>query len=144
MIAINLIEHNSPEYWQMVALRADILRKPLGLIYTKEQLDSENLDLLIAAFENKTIIGCCILSNLANKTMQLRQMAVSADQQYRGIGAKIIKFAENYCLQNQHKSIILHARATAVGFYQKLGYEVFGDEYLEVGLSHFNMKKHLN
>lgn len=143
MIEIKIIEHNSLEYQQMVALRTDILRRPLGLFYTKQQLDLEKSDTLIAAFENQKILGCCILSEFESQIIQLRQMAVAADQQYRGIGAKIISFAQNYCLQNQYKSIFLHARATAVVFYQKLGYKVIGEEYFEVGLSHFNMEKQL-
>lgn len=143
MIVIKNIEHSSPEYLQMVALRTDILRKPLGLVYTKEQLETEKSDQLFAAFENNKMIGCCILTPFGNQRMQLRQMAVAPDQQYRGIGAKIISFAQNYCLQNQYKFIFLHARATAVGFYQKLGFEVIGDEYFEVGLPHFNMEKQL-
>jgi hypothetical protein len=35
-MALKIIEHNSPEYDKMVALRYDILRKPLGREFSKE------------------------------------------------------------------------------------------------------------
>jgi len=36
VMALKIIEHGSPEYGQMVKLRDDILRKPLGLTFAPE------------------------------------------------------------------------------------------------------------
>ena len=41
------------------------------------------------------------------------------------------------------KKIEFHARKTAVKFYQKLGYHLEGEEFLEVGIPHFKMEKNL-
>lgn len=138
---LQIIEHGSKLYLKMVELRTEILRKPLGLVYTQPQLDEEKSDLLLVASENDEVIGCCILTPLENQQIQLRQMAVSTQVQGRGIGAKIVAFAEKSAFQKEFKTLILHARKHAVGFYQKLGYEAFGDEYIEVGIPHFSMKK---
>jgi len=35
----------------------------------------------------------------------------------------------------------MHARKTAIGFYEKSGYSVIGDEFTEVGIPHFEMVK---
>ena len=40
----------SAEYQQMVKLRDDILRKPLGLSFTPEDLEKEKDNMLIARF----------------------------------------------------------------------------------------------
>jgi predicted GNAT family N-acyltransferase len=37
----------------------------------------------------------------------------------------------------------MNARKNALGFYDKLGYKVVGDEFLEVTLPHFTMEKEL-
>jgi predicted GNAT family N-acyltransferase len=37
----------------------------------------------------------------------------------------------------------LHARSTAVPFYAKLGYECVGDEFIEVTIPHWEMRKAL-
>jgi hypothetical protein len=40
MTGIKLIQHGSAEYDQMIGLRMEILRQPLGLSFTPEQLDA--------------------------------------------------------------------------------------------------------
>ncbi len=139
-----LIEHNSSEYNQMVALRTAILRKPLGLSYTMAQLDAENNDILVGSFEKQNLIGCCILSKIEPQKLQLRQMAVIESHQKRGVGTSIIEFAEIFGVENNFESIMLHARKTAVGFYKKIGYLIIGTEFLEVGIPHYEMIKILN
>jgi predicted GNAT family N-acyltransferase len=37
----------------------------------------------------------------------------------------------------------LHARLTAIGFYEKSGYVVSGGEFLEVGIPHVKMVKRI-
>jgi predicted GNAT family N-acyltransferase len=138
---LRLIEHGSTDYLKMVALRTEILRKPLGLAYTQSQLDAEFSDILIGAFENDEVIGCCILTHKENNQLQLRQMAVANAVQGKGIGSKILLFAEGICKQNKFTSIMLHARDTAFDFYKKSGYQVFGEMFFEVSIPHFNMEK---
>ena len=140
---LQIIEHGSDLYQKMVELRTEILRKPLGLVYTEAQLAAEKSDLLLVATETDQVIGCCILTPLENKQIQLRQMAVANNQQGKGIGAEIVIFAEKTAIEKGFKTLILHARKHAVGFYQKLGYQAFGDEYEEVGIPHFSMRKEL-
>ena len=41
-MALKIIDHGSPEYQQMVKLRDVILRKPLGLGFTPEDIEKEN------------------------------------------------------------------------------------------------------
>ena len=38
-MALKIIDHGSKEYKQMVNLRNEILRKPLGLTFTEEELE---------------------------------------------------------------------------------------------------------
>ena len=40
-MALKIIDHGSKEYDQMINLRYNILRKPLGLNFDKEELDKE-------------------------------------------------------------------------------------------------------
>src|SRR5882757_2521760 len=94
-MALKQIDHGTKEYTQMVNLRQDILRRPLGLSLTPEQLAKEKEDILIAAFEDDDMLGCCILTPLDNDTLRLRQMAVQKNLQGKGIGESIMNFAEN-------------------------------------------------
>ncbi len=145
MSSFNLKEiiHSSKEYDAMVALRFEILRKPLGLTFTKEQLASEKNYIHLGLFLQQELLACCILLPAKNNSFQLKQMAVSNRQQSKGLGAQLLAFAEEIAIKNNTSNIILHARQTALGFYQKAGYNILGDMFMEVGIPHFEMEKKL-
>jgi predicted GNAT family N-acyltransferase len=142
-MALKIIEHNSPEYDKMVALRYEILRKPLGLEFNKEELDKECNDILIGAFDDERLLACCMLTATSTDTCRLRQMAVHNSLQGKGIGATMMNFAENVARDRGFKTLTMHARKTAVGFYEKLGYRIHGEEFQEVTIPHFEMRKKL-
>ena len=52
-MALKIIDHGSPEYQQMIKLREEILRKPLGLGFDQDELDTEKENMLICAFEEE-------------------------------------------------------------------------------------------
>ena len=140
---LKLIDHNSTEYHQMVDLRYHLLRKPLGLDFTKEELEREKNDILIGCVEEDKLEACCILTQTAPKTVRLRQMAVSPVLQGKGIGRVLMSFAENIARDRGYHRLTMHARKTAVGFYEKLGYKIHGEEFQEVTIPHFEMHKAL-
>lgn len=142
-MALKIIDHGSPEYHQMVQLRNDILRKPLGLTFEPEELEHEKEDILIAAFEEEKMLGCCMLIRTDHETVRLRQMAVLNNLQGKGIGKALMQFAENIARDRGFRKITMHARKSATGFYEKLGYMVNGEEFEEVTLPHVVMEKHL-
>ncbi len=142
-MALKQIDYGSKEYQQMVALRMEILRKPLGLGFTKEELEKEKDDVLIAAFEEEKMLACCLLTQHDPKSVRLRQMAVLNNVQGKGIGASMMNFAETLARDKGYKKLMMHARKTALGFYEKLGYKVTGAEFEEVTIPHFMMEKQL-
>jgi len=142
-MALRMIDHGTKEYQQMVNLRNEILRKPLGLSFTKEELEHEKDDILMGAFEDDKLLGCCLLTRMDAKTIRLRQMAVPNSMQGKGVGRALMIFAENIARDLGYKKLCMHARKTAVGFYQKLGYGISGDEFVEVTIPHYVMEKAL-
>ena len=116
-MALKQIDHGTKEYQQMVNLRNEVLRQPLGL--------------------------SCMLTKADNKSLRLRQMAVQNNLQGKGIGASMLNFAETLSRDKGYKKLIMHARETAVGFYEKLGYKVVGNKFTEVTIPHFVMEKRL-
>lgn len=142
-MALKIIDHGSPEYHQMVKLRNDMLRKPLGLGFTEQELESEKGNMLIGAFEDDDMLGCCMMVEENPKTLRLRQMAVLNDLQGKGIGRALMTFAENLARDRGYKTLSMHARKNAIGFYEKMGYKVASDEFSEVTIPHYVMEKEL-
>ena len=142
-MALKIIDHGSKEYRQMVHLRNEILRKPLGLKINEEELEREKDEILIGAFEEEKMLGCCMLINEGEKLCRLRQMAVLNNLQGKGIGRALMIFAENIARDRGYRKITMHARKTATGFYERLGYQITGDEFKELSIPHFLMEKSL-
>lgn len=142
-MALKQIDHGSKEYQQMVALRMEILRKPQGLSFTEEELAKEKNDILIGAFEDDKMLACCLLTKIDDRTAKLRQMAVQNNLQGKGIGASIMNFAETVARDKGFKKLMMHARDSAIGFYEKFDYKVKGDEFIEVNVPHHVMEKRL-
>jgi len=142
-MALKQIDHGSKEYKQMIDLRMEILRKPLGLSFTEEELAKEKEDILIGAFDEEEMLACCLLTKDEETSLRLRQMAVQNNLQGKGIGASMMNFAEIVARDKGYKKLSMHARKSALGFYEKLGYKAVGNEFIEVTLPHFVMEKNL-
>ncbi|MGV3529690.1 MAG: GNAT family N-acetyltransferase [Flavisolibacter sp.] len=142
-MALKIIDYGTDEYRQMLALRDAILRKPLGLHFDSDELESEKKNLHIAAFEDDQMLGCCMLVQENDETVRLRQMAVMNDLQGKGIGRALMQFAENLARDRGYKKISMHARKNAAGFYEKMGYKKVGEEFTEITIPHYVMEKEL-
>ena len=142
-MALKIIDHGSYEYQQMVDLRMHVLRKPLGLDFTQDELEKEKNDVLIGCFDDDKLEGCCLLTKTDDKTVRLRQMAVNAGLQGKGIGRVLMAFAENVARDLGFRKLTMHARKSALGFYEKLGYNVCSKEFEEVTMPHYVMEKEL-
>jgi predicted N-acetyltransferase YhbS len=143
MEQIKLIPYGTDAWKEMVALRDEVLRRPLGLVFTEGDLNREAYDLMIGAYEDDQLIGCCILTPADVQTVQLRQMAVKPEQQSKGLGRRIVAFSEELARSRGYRRLILHARDGAVPFYEKCGYEVVGEAFVEVTIPHRHMEKAL-
>ena len=143
VITIKEIEFNSSDYKRAVTIREEILRSPLGLSFSKEELEREASDIHIAGFSDETMIGTLVLSPQNDETIRMRQVAVHSGYQKMGYGKQLVEFSENFAVKKGYKKMILHSREDVIPFYTKLGYSVFGDRFESVSLPHFCMERQL-
>lgn len=139
------IPFGTPAFDEALALRDRILRQPLGLQFTEEQIASEWDSLHLGLYHiSGILLGCLTLKPVAPGIWKMRQVAIEATWQGRGLGKQLVEYAENVLIHRRAERIELHARDTAVVFYQNLGYEVYGKPFKEVGIPHRAMKKDLH
>jgi len=141
-MALQIIDYASQEYRQMLDLRNHILRAPLGLSLTEEDIEQDKNNILIGAFEDKKMLGCCMLVR-EEDLLLLRQMAVLNDLQGKGIGRALLHFAEAIAKDIGYKELSMYARKSVSGFYIRMGYTQIGEEFLKVTIPHVMMKKRL-
>lgn len=126
----------------LIELRRRVLRAPLGLDFTAEELAAEHEQVHFGAFEGERLVGVLIM--VPTGTMaKMRQVAVNPDDQGRGIARAMILASEDWAVHAGFAEIVLHARANVVPMYEKLGYEVFGEPFEEVTIPHRKMRKSL-
>lgn len=142
MIEVQQINTKSPLYDAERELRNEILLRPIGVPdHAWEMHDEKSWHFV--AIDNSEVIGCVVLVPLddSGKTTQLIQMAVKDTYQGKGVGKKLVDALEQFALATGIELIECHAREVAVRFYVKLGYEIYGEPFEEVGLPHRYMRK---
>lgn len=143
MQEIKQIKYNSTEYFKSIELRNEILRKPLGMVFTKEFLQKDKDDLIFVLVEDDKICATLNYTILSKSSLKMRQVAVYTSMQTKGLGKKLVSFSEKQIKNLGYSRIELHARETAVWFYEKLNYKIIGEGFYEVGILHYKMFKDL-
>ena len=140
VVHVQIVTWGSQRYIQSLGLRFEVLRRPLGMVFDPAVFLDEVNDVHIVALQNDWVLGCMILSSAVDG-VKMRQVAVDQREQRLGVGSEMIRFAELYAKEMGCKSILLHARDSAIPFYLKHNYELVGDGFLEVGIPHHAMRK---
>jgi len=136
------IEHGTPRYHAVRELRDAVLRRPLGLALP-EDFGPEDGFRHFALIEDETVVACVMAVPRGPGRWQIRQMAVAFDRQRAGLGREVLRRAEAALGASGARYLYLHARAHAIGFYERLGYVGVGERFEEVGIAHLEMEKAL-
>jgi len=134
---------NSPYYQQMLALRQQELRKPLGLDIYQQDLSQEDKYWHFGLLSDQQLVACVMIKPQGLSDVILKQMAVSTKQQGNGLGLTLLKLVERALVKHGVTHIKLAARQQAIGFYKKMDYKTQGDLFIDVGIMHQWMHKEI-
>lgn len=140
------IDYLNARFKDWLDLRRRVLREPLGLDFTEEDsVEDRRNQHLLAISSNQVVGGLMIyVSNQEPDTWKIRQVAVEPEEQGKGIGTQLMERAESEARLERIKKLTLHARAEAVAYYEKFGFESEGDPFPELGIEHQAMVKILS
>ena len=138
------IEFDSADFKKECELRNEVLRLPLGLNLYDEDLAQEKDQLHFGLFDQDHHLIACVIAVCYSPTeAKIRQMAVKAEHAGQGNGQRILQSLEEYLADRGITRVFMHARMSAVGFYEKLGYARINHEFAEVGIPHIRMEKQI-
>lgn len=131
-------------------LRRAVLR-PHWDVGTPMHGDDLPAALHVAALDGETVVGACVLQHAAYPhrdepdAWQLRGMATAEDRRGSGIGALVIAGAVAAVAERGGRLLWCKARVVAVTFYERNGFTVDTDTYVEpqTGLPHRDMFRRL-
>lgn len=139
------IDFGSTRYDELVELRYKILLEPLGLKFLDAHRAKEMNYLHIGCIEalDDKLIGGLMLAPIDNETVRLMEVCVETKYQREGIGRAMVQYAEKCAKKVGYSKMVMHARLTAVHFYEKCGFHQEGDIFEEQGLTFARMIKDL-
>ncbi|MGC0332568.1 putative GNAT family N-acyltransferase [Streptomyces sp. SAI-170] len=73
----------------------------------------------------------------------LGRLAVTQEARGLGVGVALVRAIEDAARARGLAAVDLHAQTHALGFYERLGYEAYGPEYVEAGIPHRAMRRAL-
>jgi ribosomal protein S18 acetylase RimI-like enzyme len=141
--SLHLAELEGPLHRGALDLRYRVLRAPLGMPPGSERYGAEDACLHFVAVAAGLVVGCVVFHPQSETGGRLLQMAVDPAWQGRGVGRLLVEELEREVGRRGFRSVLLHARQGAIGFYERLGYECEGEPYVEVGIPHRTMIKAL-
>lgn len=136
-------------------INSDIYQDALSLrrsVFIEEQKVEEALEIdeyekdcwhiVLYNTEKKPIATARILLQ-DDSVVKIQRVAVIKDVRGQNIGEVIMGATEEKAKDLGAKIAKLGAQTHAIGFYEKLGYEICSDLYIEAGIEHKNMQKSL-
>ena len=142
-LAIREVRTVRPNTGLQSNLRDSVIRKPLGLDFSPEELRAEESFHHFACYCGDRLVACLVLCPLEEGDIRMKQVAVAPDLQRRGIGRALVEYSEAWATAAGYRRMILHAREAAVPFYEKAGYSKRGDQFEEVTIPHWAMEKRI-
>lgn len=142
-IHIRQIAYGSGEYDESLRLRNEVLRRPLGMEIANDDLSGDLAALHVGAFAGERLVGILLLRTKSIGVLQMKQVAVDESLRGRSVGRRMVEYAETLAVAQGYAEIMLHARETAVPFYERLGYVREAERFEEIGIPHYVMSKKL-
>ena len=112
-----------------------ILEQHVPIVLEWDDLDAGATHLL--AFDQQAQVIAC--ARLLDKGT-IGRMAVLLEKRGMGIGSALLQTAINICKQQSLKAVTLSAQTHAIVFYQKAGFVIVSDVYLDANIPHVDMQ----
>ena len=135
---------NEVEWEQYYDLRYRVLRQPWNQPVGSERNEGDESGIHFALFENDKIVAIARLDLNPENRGQVRFMAVESTIQRKGFGKQVMLAIESYCKTQNISEMILHARETAIPFYESLNFHLVEKSHLLFNeIQHFLMRKQI-
>ncbi|MGO1158871.1 GNAT family N-acetyltransferase [Acinetobacter lwoffii] len=137
---------NNPELkivsgsWKDLATPAKMIREAVFIqeqhIAAEDEWDAEDAVAVhfIVFQQDQAIATARLLSNNS-----IGRVAVLTTARGLGVGQRLMQAVIDYARAEQRKLVKLSSQVHAIGFYQALGFEAQGYEYLDCGIPHIDM-----
>ena len=123
-------------------LRQRVFVHEQGVAVAADRDGRDGEALHVVAMRDGELVGTCRVL-VDDGLGRLGRMAVEPELRGRGLGALVLGEAERMASAAGATRMRLHAQVAARSLYERAGYETVGEVFLEEGIEHVTMEKHL-
>lgn len=105
-------------------------------------LDEECLHLLATHPQHGALATARLCYDSHTEHAHIGRMSVLQDWRQQGIGKAMLDSLIEHADMQQLGCLELNAQTHATDFYQKSGFEICGDEFLDANIPHYRMQRH--
>ncbi|GLR75262.1 GNAT family N-acetyltransferase [Aliivibrio sifiae] len=126
----------------------DFIREIRDTVFIKEQqidpeIEFDGLDGVavhaLVTFEGKAVGTGRILDD-----GHIGRIAIVKEFRSKGLGSKIVLSLIDEAIDKGYERVYLGSQKHAIDFYTKLGFQPYGEEFIEADIPHLSMEKRLN
>ncbi len=121
---------------QLIAVRRSVFIEEQKVA---EELEIDGQDIISQHVKAVAPGGLVIATARLLPSNYIGRMCVLKNYRNQGIGGKMLAFFINYASQHNIESLHLNAQLTALGFYQKYGFIINSEVFIEADIEHVHM-----
>ncbi|MEM6614802.1 MAG: GNAT family N-acetyltransferase [Cyanobacteria bacterium P01_C01_bin.72] len=95
------------------------------------------------AYAGNKAVGTARIREINAATSKIERLAVLREYRQQGIGTKLMQSALAHIAQRNKSTVMVHAQVYIASMYQQLGFTIVGEQFVEAGIAHVKMIKHL-
>jgi len=134
---------DSDTYKDALAIRNEVFVEEQDVPVELEIDDLEDQTEHIVLYQNDEPMATARIYNVESKTYKVQRVATLKKHRGQGYGATLMKQIEQRIKALDGSKITLGGQNTALLFYEKLDYQIEGDEFMDAGIPHHTMVKYL-
>jgi predicted GNAT family N-acyltransferase len=141
MTAIKIIKPGE-DYAEASKIRFAVFVEEQGVPQEHEYDENDKIAYHALLYDGKIPVACGRIYFTGN-TAKIGRVAVLINHRHKGYATIICNKLIETALGSEKKinNIVLHAQSYTVPLYEKLGFEIIGDEFFEENIPHYRMER---
>lgn len=127
---------------EALAVRHEVFVEEQDVPVDREQDAHDESAIHFVAYDGEHPVGAARLREYDEGIGKIERVAVRADRRGEGWGRRIMAAIETAAKENA--VLRLDSQTDAIGFYEQLGYDVVSEPFIDAGIPHRTMVKHLD
>lgn len=133
------------DFYEIVRIRFDVfvMEQKITCEYDIDEIDKISHHVM-AINDNGEMVSYCRIINegIVYDESSIGRVVTLKKHRNKGIGYNVIKKALDFIKENlKYKNVKLSSQEHAIGFYEKLGFKVCSEVYLDANIPHVKMIK---